>query len=90
MCWRLILLLAGALIVSSALLTAPAHAAFPGANGKIAFTSSIDPNPPYSVAEPGEIYTMNPDGTGVDEHHKQRRERQGPGLVARWHEDSVL
>ena len=33
-----------------------AHAAFPGANGKIAFTSTRDGN--------DEIYTMNADGTG--------------------------
>jgi Tol biopolymer transport system component len=39
-------------------LAMPAHAAFPGANGKIAFTRS-GPN------NPGEIYTMNADGTGV-------------------------
>jgi Tol biopolymer transport system component len=50
-----ILLLAGVLIAASALLAAPApaHAAFPGANGKIAF--SLYPH----------IDTMNPDGTGV-------------------------
>ncbi len=34
----------------------PAQAAFPGANGKIAFTSEQDGNP--------EIYAMNADGTG--------------------------
>jgi hypothetical protein len=37
-------------------LLAPAHAAFPGANGKIAFTKNLDGN--Y------EIYVMNADGTG--------------------------
>jgi TolB protein len=36
----------------------PAEAAFPGQNGKIAFTSSRDGN--------FEIYTMNPNGQGVD------------------------
>jgi Tol biopolymer transport system component len=34
----------------------PAHAAFPGANGKIAFTRGLDGN--------DEIYVMNPDGSG--------------------------
>jgi len=33
----------------------PAHAAFPGQNGRIAFTSNRDGN--------SEIYTMNPDGS---------------------------
>lgn len=37
--------------------TAPAHAAFPGINGKIAFQTVRDGN--------GEIYVMNPDGTGL-------------------------
>jgi TolB protein len=40
-----------------ALGTAPAHAAFPGHNGKIVFTSNRDGN--------SEIYTINPDGTGL-------------------------
>jgi Tol biopolymer transport system component len=39
-------------------LAAPADAAFPGQNGKIAFTRS-GPN------NPGEVYTMNADGSGV-------------------------
>ncbi len=34
----------------------PAHAAFPGQNGKIAFFSDRDGN--------NEVYTMNADGTG--------------------------
>src|SRR5215213_6266702 len=37
-------------------ITSPAHAAFPGTNGKIAFLSYRDGN--------GEIYAMNADGTG--------------------------
>jgi TolB protein len=42
-------------VLATLALAAPAHAAFPGANGKIAFGSLRDGN--Y------EIYTMNPDGT---------------------------
>jgi TolB protein len=45
------------LILSSATSPPAAHAAFPGANGKIAFTSDRDGN--------WEIYVMNADGTGL-------------------------
>jgi hypothetical protein len=38
-------------------LAAPADAAFPGANGKLAFVH-------YASGATGQIYTMNPDGTG--------------------------
>jgi TolB protein len=48
-------LLSGLALVALLTLAAPAQAAFPGANGKIAFTSVRDGN--Y------EIYKMNPDGT---------------------------
>ncbi|MDQ3573064.1 MAG: hypothetical protein M3383_09430 [Actinomycetota bacterium] len=44
---------------------APAHAAFPGTNGKIACTGPKDrtvPNP--DAVEDFEVYTINPDGTG--------------------------
>jgi Tol biopolymer transport system component len=47
-----------AMIASASLLAGPvepAHAAFPGQNGRIAFTSNRDGN--------FEVYTMNPDGT---------------------------
>ena len=45
-------------------LVAPAHAAFPGANGKIAFASNRDfSDPANCVFCPNEIYTMNADGT---------------------------
>jgi hypothetical protein len=40
------------LVLASLVLAAPAHAAFPGANGKIAFSSY------------GQVYTINADGTG--------------------------
>ena len=60
--WKL--LIAGTLLaIFGGLLCAavPAHATFPGANGKIAFESySQDTFGTYI----GGIYTMNPDGTG--------------------------
>jgi Tol biopolymer transport system component len=46
----------GLALIALLTLAAPAHAAFPGANGKIAFNSDRDGNV--------EIYVMNPDGTG--------------------------
>ncbi len=42
-------------------LAAPAHAAFPGANGKIAFASDRD-DVPFGVRD---IFTVNPDGGGL-------------------------
>src|SRR6476659_2229687 len=45
-----------------------AYAAFPGQNGKIVFSSNRDePNPSgcSGAACNHEIYTMNPDGTGI-------------------------
>src|SRR2546423_2035843 len=42
-----------ATVLSVLVLVAPAHAALPGANGKIAFTSG------------GDIWTVEPDGTGA-------------------------
>ena len=41
-------------------LALPAHAAFPGMNGKIAFSTSRDSQPGQFVSR---IYTMDPDGT---------------------------
>jgi Tol biopolymer transport system component len=53
-----IILTAGLLLC---LFAAPAHAAFPGANGKIAFTAHWDVN---DVSN-SEVATINPDGTGL-------------------------
>jgi Tol biopolymer transport system component len=50
-----LLVVVGAMLVSAA----PAHAAFPGANGKIAYAKSSASGGPYYG-----IYTVNPDGTG--------------------------
>jgi TolB protein len=44
--------------LSAALLAPPAHAAFPGQNGKIAFSSTRDDGLTFQV------YVMNPDGSG--------------------------
>src|SRR5215211_8163015 len=46
------------LLLTIVVMVEPAGAAFPGKNGKIAFWSSRDGN--------AEIYTMNPNGQGVD------------------------
>jgi Tol biopolymer transport system component len=64
----LALLLAAALAVGVLALvgTKPAEAAFPGANGKIAFVSDRTTGP--GVVNPTgdpEIFTMNPNGTGL-------------------------
>lgn len=59
----LVILVAG--LASAAV---PAGAAFPGANGKIAFTS--DRNTGAGVVNPegdSEIFAMNPDGSGVEQ-----------------------
>jgi Tol biopolymer transport system component len=53
---RLRIALVGAVVAVLALAVSPAQAAFPGQNGKIAFTALRDGN--------AEIYTMNADGTG--------------------------
>lgn len=47
-----------AILVALAL-AAPAHAAFPGANGRIAFAGRVAPDP-YT-----DIYTVNPDGSSL-------------------------
>jgi Tol biopolymer transport system component len=44
-------------LLAMLVLPASAHAAFPGHNGKIAFSSNADGD--------DEIYTINPDGTGL-------------------------
>ncbi len=54
---RRVLLLAGLIGAALAATTAPSEAAFPGANGRIVFSSSRDGN--------GDIYVMNADGSNV-------------------------
>ncbi len=62
-------LILGAALAASLLVlvagTKPAEAAFPGSNGKIVFASdrSIVAGDPSS--SDSEIFTMNPDGTGL-------------------------
>jgi Tol biopolymer transport system component len=64
-------LLCAGIVFALLLLVAPAHAAFPGKNGKIAFDSGRDEPDPITCGSFGrhpcnsEIYTVNPDGTGV-------------------------
>ena len=57
-----------AALLAALVLPASAHGAFPGANGKIAFDDiRDDPNP--AGCHPNcnwEIYSINPDGTGLD------------------------
>ena len=48
----------GMLLLTMLVVGKPAEAAFPGQNGKIAFTSDRDGN--------SEIYSMNPNGQGLD------------------------
>ncbi len=53
-----------ALACAVLLLPASAHGAFPGANGRIAFSDSIADG---SGVEPNHVYTMNPDGSGENQ-----------------------
>ncbi len=59
------------MLASALALPSVAHAAFPGANGKIVFSSvRDDPNagscpPQWSTTCNSEIYTVNPDGSGL-------------------------
>jgi TolB protein len=54
---RTLVMLVAAAVVSIALVAEAAHATFPGPNGRIVFASSRDGN--------SEIYSMNPDGSGL-------------------------
>src|SRR5438874_1959776 len=54
-------LLLGALLAALLVLPAPAQAAFPGANGKIAFSRDATNNGMCDY----QIDTINPDGTGL-------------------------
>jgi TolB protein len=57
-----------AIVVSIALVPLPAHAAFPGANGKIAF----DTDDAVSAGQRDEIYAINPDGTAISDVSNNR------------------
>jgi Tol biopolymer transport system component len=57
----------GACFVALLVAAPSAHAAFPGANGKIAFASTRDQPDPLNCAHNcpvSDIYTINPDGSG--------------------------
>jgi TolB protein len=73
----------GLALVGCLLLAAPAQATFPGANGKIAFTADVLPGPQH-VRPTGEIFAVNPDGTGEANFSNSAT----PGLLgdsgARW------
>jgi dipeptidyl aminopeptidase/acylaminoacyl peptidase len=62
---------AAAVVVTLIVGTKPAGAAFPGANGKIAFASNRvtagNPIPPGQTRADAEIFTMNPNGTGIQQ-----------------------
>jgi len=60
--------LALAVLVALTLTGAPAHAAFPGQNGKIVCSGPLNrtqPPPPPLIRDDFEVYTMNPDGSGT-------------------------
>lgn len=61
--WRAALLVAGLVVLGAALAASPALGAFPGQNGRIAFTGYSGPFPEYRDTS-AEIYTVNPDGSG--------------------------
>ncbi len=55
-----------ALVVLATVGLDPAHAAYPGANGKIVFASDRTTGEGVNNPEGDyEIFTMNPDGTGI-------------------------
>ncbi len=70
--------------------TSPAEAAFPGANGKIAFESSRlaprNPVPPGQTGPDSEIFAMRPDGTGIEQLTFNRVQDYNPAWTAdgRW------
>ena len=66
-----------AIVVALLLVPATGHAAFPGANGKIAFERA------------GDIWTMNPDGTGQVNLTNTAAAEINPGLVAGRQADRV-
>jgi TolB protein len=70
--------------------TNPAEAAFPGANGKIAFESNRlapgNPVPPGQPRPDNEIFAMRPDGTGIEQLTFNRVQDYHPAWSAdgRW------
>jgi Tol biopolymer transport system component len=70
--------------------TKPAEAAFPGANGKIAFESNRpapgNPVPPGQPRPDSEIFAMRPDGTGIEQLTSNRVQDYYPAWSAdgRW------
>ena len=73
--------LATAVALTALAIATPSHAAFPGANGKIAFGTDRDGNE--------EIYSMSSGRRRADEPHEQPGVGQIPGLVGRWRGDRV-
>src|SRR5437879_26166 len=84
--------IAGVLAVFGA--ESPAQAAFPGANGKIAFSDfQLTGSLGFSDYD---VYTMEPDGTGTvnpragsNQDHETSGQGECPGLVTRRQEDRV-
>ena len=78
------LLLAVASVTLILIGTAPAQAAFPGLNGKIAFTYT-----PGNPGTSGDIYVMQPDGSGAWSDHGPARRGARTCVVFRRHEDRL-
>ena len=84
-------LLAAAMMAASLLAPTPAQAsAFPGANGKIVFTSNRTTGTGVNNPEGElEIFTMNPDGTGLKQLTKNTAGGLRCYLLLGWQEDCL-
>jgi Tol biopolymer transport system component len=71
-------LTAAAPVMGAFLAAAPVHATFPGANGRIAFSTDIGPNP--------QIFTVNPNGTGETQITNAS---QGHAFAPEWSPDGT-